>query len=121
MTSPVIVSTHLSPNELSRLLEKLRLHRGPLGYSIKDIKGLNPAIYAHRIHFEEHSNLPEDCCRVDMIDDGRMRARDDIDMRVHDVFDDKGYDEVLLRVGNDRLAGGERIEMHLSDHAPTKT
>ena len=53
MTSPVIVSTHLSPDELSRLLEKLRLHRGAIGYSIKDIKGLNPAICAHRIHLEE--------------------------------------------------------------------
>ena len=53
MTSPVIVSTHLSPDELSRLLEKLRLHRGAIGHSIKDIKGLNPAICAHRIRLEE--------------------------------------------------------------------
>ena len=35
------------------LLEKLRLHRGAIGYSIHDIKGLNPAICEHRIHLED--------------------------------------------------------------------
>ena len=50
---PVIVSAHLNADETARLLDKLRIHRGAIGYSIKDIKGLSPAICAHRIHLEE--------------------------------------------------------------------
>jgi hypothetical protein len=52
-SSPEIEGTDLSPDETSRLLEKLRIHEGAIRYSIEELKGLNPAICAHCIHLEE--------------------------------------------------------------------
>jgi hypothetical protein len=50
---PVIVNASLNPDQTARLLEKLRLHKGAIGYSIKDLKGINPAICSHRILLED--------------------------------------------------------------------
>jgi hypothetical protein len=52
-SSPVILSTHSSPDKTSRVLEKLRIHEGAIRYSIEELKGLNPAICAHCIHLEK--------------------------------------------------------------------
>ena len=52
-TCPVIVNASLNPDQTARLLEKLRLHQGAIGYSIKDLKGINPAICSHRILLED--------------------------------------------------------------------
>ena len=52
-STPVIVSAFLNANETEQLLDVLRLHRGAIGYSINDIKGLSPAICAHRIDLED--------------------------------------------------------------------
>jgi hypothetical protein len=34
--SPVTMSSHLSSDETSKVLEKMRIHRGTIGYSIKE-------------------------------------------------------------------------------------
>ena len=56
-TFPVIIGAQLNQEETAKLLEKLRLHRGALGYSIHDIKGPNPAIYMHNINLEDDHTL----------------------------------------------------------------
>ncbi|XP_078168431.1 uncharacterized protein LOC144562936 [Carex rostrata] len=50
---PVIVNASLNPDQTARLLEKLKLHKGAIGYSIKDLKGINPATCSHRILLED--------------------------------------------------------------------
>ena len=50
---PVIVNANLSNTEIDRLLEVLRLHRKVIGYTIDDIKGINPSICMHRILLED--------------------------------------------------------------------
>ena len=49
----VIISSSLELDEENKLLEILRTHRTALGWTIVDIKGINPLIFTHRIHLEE--------------------------------------------------------------------
>ena len=39
---PVIISSKLSGKEEERLLEILRKHRGAIGYTLDDLKGISP-------------------------------------------------------------------------------
>jgi hypothetical protein len=41
---PVIISSKLSRKEEERLLEILRKHRGAMGYTLDDLKGISPTI-----------------------------------------------------------------------------
>ncbi|XP_078162050.1 uncharacterized protein LOC144557355 [Carex rostrata] len=50
---PVIVNAGLNPDQTAKLLEKLKIHKGAIGYSIKDLKGINPSICSHRILLED--------------------------------------------------------------------
>ena len=52
-TFPVIISSSLELAQENKLLEILRTHRTSLGWTIADIKGINPLIYTHIIHLEE--------------------------------------------------------------------
>ncbi|XP_048602548.1 uncharacterized protein LOC125585509 [Brassica napus] len=54
-TYPVIVSSELTENELSMLLNELKKYRKALGYSLDDIKGISPSLCMHRIHLEDES------------------------------------------------------------------
>ncbi|WZZ35997.1 hypothetical protein YC2023_019398 [Brassica napus] len=54
-TYPVIVSSELTENELSMLLNELKKYRIALGYSLDDIKGISPSLCMHRIHLEDES------------------------------------------------------------------
>ncbi|XP_048606235.1 uncharacterized protein LOC125583401 [Brassica napus] len=54
-TYPVIVSSELSEDELSKLLNELKKCRKAIGYSLDDIKGLSPSLCMHRIHLEDES------------------------------------------------------------------
>jgi hypothetical protein len=47
--SPVIISDKLSEDETFRLLIVLEKHRLAFGYSLKDLKGISPALCTHRI------------------------------------------------------------------------
>jgi hypothetical protein len=53
MTYPVIVSDELSPEENKKLLNLLKKHKKVIGYSINDLKGLNPTFCTHRIPMED--------------------------------------------------------------------
>ncbi|XP_078170268.1 uncharacterized protein LOC144564543 [Carex rostrata] len=50
---PVIVNAELDPDQTAKLLEKLKLHQGAIGYSINDLKGISPSICSHRIFLED--------------------------------------------------------------------
>jgi len=52
-TYPVIISSKLSGTEEARLLEVLRKHRGAIGYTLDDLKGISPAICQHAINMED--------------------------------------------------------------------
>ena len=49
---PVIISSKLSGEEESKLLQILKKHRGVLGYTLDDLKGISPAICQHAINIE---------------------------------------------------------------------
>ncbi|XP_047979236.1 uncharacterized protein LOC125221153 [Salvia hispanica] len=58
-TYPVIVSSSLTPTELDKLMRVLRKHKGAIGWSISDLKGINPTVCMHRILLEEGSKPKE--------------------------------------------------------------
>ena len=47
--TPVIISSHLSDEEMAELLAILEKHRPVFGYSLEDLKGISPALCTHRI------------------------------------------------------------------------
>jgi hypothetical protein len=49
----VIISSKLLGKEEERLLEVLRKHRGAMGYTLDDLKGISPTICQHAINMEE--------------------------------------------------------------------
>jgi hypothetical protein len=53
----VIISSKLLGKEEERLLEILRKHRGAMGYTLDDLKGISPTICQHAINMEPDANL----------------------------------------------------------------
>src|SRR5215216_1715612 len=49
---PIIISSKLSGKEEERLLEILKKHRGGMGYTLDDLKGISPTICQHAINIE---------------------------------------------------------------------
>ena len=54
-TLPVIIASNLSSEYECRLLEVLQENRGAIGWSVADLKGIDPSICMHRIHLEENA------------------------------------------------------------------
>ena len=52
-TFPIIISSSLESDQENKLLEILRTHKTAIGWTLADIKGINPLICIHRIHLEE--------------------------------------------------------------------
>jgi hypothetical protein len=50
---PIIVSSKLSGKEEERLLEILRKHRGAMGYTLDDLKGISPTLCQHTINMDK--------------------------------------------------------------------
>ena len=50
---PVIISSSLESDQEKKILEILRTHKTAIGWTIADIKGINPLFCTHRIHLEE--------------------------------------------------------------------
>jgi hypothetical protein len=48
----VIISSKLLGKEEERLLEILKKHRGAMGYTLDDLKGISPTICQHAINME---------------------------------------------------------------------
>jgi len=45
---PVIINTKLDDPQFEKLLDVLKKHTSVMGYSIDDIKGINPSVCMHR-------------------------------------------------------------------------
>ncbi|CAM8914465.1 unnamed protein product [Rhodiola kirilowii] len=54
-TLPIIVNASLNDDETLRLLDVIREHKGAIGYSIDDLKGISPSLCMHRINLEDDS------------------------------------------------------------------
>ncbi|GKE81680.1 hypothetical protein Tco_1551680, partial [Tanacetum coccineum] len=50
---PVVISSALSTDEIKRLLEVLRNHKGVIAWSIADIKGIDSSFCTHKILMED--------------------------------------------------------------------
>ena len=50
---PVIISSKLTEYEEERLLQILKKHRGAIGYTLDDLKGISPSICQHAINMED--------------------------------------------------------------------
>ena len=56
----VIINANLSGFEEERLLETLPKHRGAIGYTLDDLKGMSPSICQHNINLELDAKLVVD-------------------------------------------------------------
>jgi hypothetical protein len=45
----------LNEAQEQKLLNVLKEHKEAIGWSIEDIKGINPAVVMHKIHLEENA------------------------------------------------------------------
>jgi len=52
-TLPVIISSLLSSDQEKELIHVLSDHKGAIGWSVADLKGISPTICMHRIHLED--------------------------------------------------------------------
>lgn len=52
-TYPVIISSKLDGPQIEKLLQVLKKHREAIGYSISDLKGINPTLCMHQILMEK--------------------------------------------------------------------
>src|SRR4029450_10239859 len=52
-TLPVIIASNLTNDQEMKLLVVLKEHKEAIGWSVADLKGIDPSICMHRIHLEE--------------------------------------------------------------------
>jgi hypothetical protein len=52
-TLPVIIASDLQKDQEDNLLEVLKEHKEAIGWTVEDLKGIDPSICMHRIHLEE--------------------------------------------------------------------
>ena len=52
-TYPMVISSIISSYQEGKLLSVLKNHKKAIGWTLKDINGINPLICTHRIHLED--------------------------------------------------------------------
>ena len=52
---PIIISSSLSPEQENKLIDVIQKHRSAIGWSLDDIKGINPKVCSHHIYLEENA------------------------------------------------------------------
>ncbi|KAI5351533.1 hypothetical protein L3X38_004424 [Prunus dulcis] len=62
-TLPVIIASHLEPNDEKKLLRVLKEHKTATGWSIADIKGISPTLFMHKILLEDNAMPKRDAQR----------------------------------------------------------
>ena len=50
---PFIISANLSEHEEKKLLKTLKKHRGAIGYTLDDLKGISPTLCQHKRKLEK--------------------------------------------------------------------
>ncbi|KAI3458746.1 hypothetical protein Pfo_015409, partial [Paulownia fortunei] len=63
-TFPVIISSKLDTSQEGKLIETLKMHKNALGWTIVDIKGINPFICTHNIYLEENAKSSREMQRM---------------------------------------------------------
>ncbi|KAH9704470.1 hypothetical protein KPL70_011475 [Citrus sinensis] len=56
-TYPVVISSTLTSDQEDKLLTVLKKHKNAIGWTLNDIKGINPLICTHRINLEENAKI----------------------------------------------------------------
>src|SRR5215813_8195017 len=56
-TYPVVISSSLTSDQEGKLLTVLREHKLVIGWTLKDIKGINPLICTYIIHLEDNTRI----------------------------------------------------------------
>ena len=51
----MVICSQLTHDQEGKLLSVLKRHKTAFGWTLKDIKGINPLICIHRIHLEENA------------------------------------------------------------------
>ena len=59
----VVISSKLNQKDEAQLIEVLGKHRGTIGWTIADIKGIDAAVCTHRIHLEDDARPVRDAQR----------------------------------------------------------
>jgi hypothetical protein len=54
-TLPAIIASDLSDEQEAQLLDVLKEHKDAIGWSVADLKGIDPSVCMHRIHCEENA------------------------------------------------------------------
>ena len=54
-TLPVIIASNLEPNQEEKLVKVLKSHKGAIGWSVADLKGISSFICQHHIYTEENT------------------------------------------------------------------
>ena len=54
-TYPVVIFSQLTHDQEGKLLSVLKKNKTAFGWTLKDIKGINPLICTHRIYLEENA------------------------------------------------------------------
>ena len=54
-SKPVIIVVDLTTENEKKVVEILRKHKEVIAWSVKDMKGINPSIYMHKILMEENA------------------------------------------------------------------
>jgi hypothetical protein len=52
-TLPIIIASNLQKDQEDNLLEVLKEHKKVIGWTVVDLKGIDPSICMHWIHLEE--------------------------------------------------------------------
>ena len=52
---PIIISSSLSPEQEKNLIDVIQKHRSAIGWSLDDIKGINPEVCSHHIYLEDNA------------------------------------------------------------------
>ena len=55
-TYPIVISSTLLNDQERKLLYVFKKHKKAIGWTLNDIKGINPLICTHRINLEENLN-----------------------------------------------------------------
>ena len=50
-TLPVSIAPDLSNDQEDQIMDVLKEHKSAIGWSVADLKGVDPSIYIHRIHY----------------------------------------------------------------------
>jgi hypothetical protein len=54
-TLPIIITSDLQKDQEDSLLEVLKEHKEAIGWTVANLKGIDPFICIHRIHLEEEA------------------------------------------------------------------